>query len=361
MTTTEQAMSTYDENAWADVQAWRLKRREEKERSVLKAVRDRVPMGVREQAASIGRSVKDRVDDLPGAEAFQGALLDAIEGLTSFATKAALASVRESKVVDSYRGHGHDVGEVEEIRNLALADIDKVRPRLDLAYAAVSAAQGAASGLVAGGGTLVATAGGVASAGAAAAPGAGTVVAAMAADAIAVLASLNRVVGHTGAYYGYNVEEPAEAIFALSVLGMGVAGPAGKAAAYIELNKVVQNLARNQSWEVLNKSVVTKVVKQVYARLGMNITKDKLGQAVPVLGIVLGAGLNAKILNRVADDAYWLYRERFLVERYGLTVDLPNVPTDESPDDVLSVGALVDAELDTDAGLAVEDDRLIDE
>ena len=72
------------------------------------------------------------------------------------------------------------------------------------------------------------------------------------------------------------------------------------------------------TWKVLDKSAVTKVVKGAYARLGMNLTKRKLGQAVPVVGIVLGAGLNARLINRVADDAGRIYRERFLRERYGL-------------------------------------------
>ncbi|HYH52470.1 MAG TPA: EcsC family protein [Acidimicrobiia bacterium] len=114
------------------------------------------------------------------------------------------------------------------------------------------------------------------------------------------------------------MERPEERLFALGVLSVGTAAQAGKAAAYIELNKVVQNLARNVTWKVLDKSAVTKVVKGAYARLGMNLTKRKLGQAVPVVGIVLGAGLNARLINRVADDAGRIYRERFLRERYGL-------------------------------------------
>lgn len=41
----------------------------------------------------------------------------------------------------------------------------------------------------------------------------------------------------------------------------------------------------------------------------------QLGQAVPVLGTVLGAGMNARLLSSVTDDANHIYRERFLRER----------------------------------------------
>jgi hypothetical protein len=153
------------------------------------------------------------------------------------------------------------------------------------------------------------------------------------------------VVAHTAAYYGYDAEKAAEALFALGVLGVGTATQAGKTAAYIELNKVVQNLARNTTWEVLDKSVVTKVINQVYARLGMTITKEKLGQAVPVLGIALGAGLNARLIARVADNAEWLYRERFLAEKYGSQIETPTSDLDDEPGGVVSIQAIVNAEV----------------
>ena len=139
-------------------------------------------------------------------------------------------------------------------------------------------------------------------------------------------------------------DEPTQRLFALGVLSVGTATQAGKAAAYIELNKVVQNLARNVTWRVLDKSAVTKVVRGVYARVGMDLTKRKLGQAVPVVGIVVGAGLNARLVNRVADDADRIYRERFLRERYGLvTADVEVSAADtEQP---VKLADIIDAEV----------------
>ena len=53
----------------------------------------------------------------------------------------------------------------------------------------------------------------------------------------------NRAVAHMAAYYGYDLDHPDERLFALAVLSMGTAAETGKAAAYIELNKLVQMLA----------------------------------------------------------------------------------------------------------------------
>jgi hypothetical protein len=44
---------------------------------------------------------------------------------------------------------------------------------------------------------------------------------------------------------------------------------------------------------------------------------------VPVVGIVIGAGLNARLLSNLVSDAELLDRERFLREKYSLeTVDV---------------------------------------
>ena len=141
-------------------------------------------------------------------------------------------------------------------------------------------------------------------------------------------------------------------------MNFGLVSQGGKGLAYIELNKIVQNLARKAAWKTLDKNGVTHVVKIVYKTLTMRITKEKLGQAVPVVGVIIGAGLNAALLGKMTSDANMLYRERFLREKY----DLPYPPTgftlvpdgtDFGDDDgSIPIVELVDEELD------VEDDGM---
>jgi hypothetical protein len=214
-----------------------------------------------------------------------------------------------------------------------------------LAYTATATVEGAAAGFMISGGEIVATGGTVAGAGAGGAPGVGMIVAVMAADAAAVLVAANRAVAHTAAYYGYDLDRPDERLFALAVLSMGTAAEAGKGAAYIELNKLVQMLARRATWEQLRQNVVTGVVEKVFTRLGFRITQRTLGKAVPVIGTLFGAGMNARVLSSVVDDADHIYRERFLRERYGLGLEpVPDVVDDET--DVIDIAEILHEETD---------------
>src|SRR5215207_4056931 len=96
-----------------------------------------------------------------------------------------------------------------------------------------AAIEGAGAGVVVTGGEVLATGGSIAGAGAGAAPGAGAIVGAMAFDAASVLGATARLVAHTAAYYGYDVREPEEQMFALSVISWTSAGSEGaKVAAF---------------------------------------------------------------------------------------------------------------------------------
>ena len=304
-------MSSYERRAWDGLAKWRTDRLTASERHLL-------PQKARQGLTKAGEFGREKFDDIRVSQQMVATLSKALDGLLNVVNKSAEKSVRRSAVVAAYTKGGHVVSDLEDIRKLDLADVDKVKPRLGLRYASGTAVTGAATGLAVSGGELLATVGSVASAGAAAAPGAGTIVAALATDAAAVLGAMTRVVARTAAFYGYDTEQPEERIFALGVLNFGLAQQARKGAAYIELNKIVQALARNVTWAQLNRNSVTRVARVVYGGLGMRLTKQKLGQAVPAVGILIGAGMNARLLAKLADDADRLYRERFLRDKYPL-------------------------------------------
>jgi hypothetical protein len=267
----------------------------------------------------------------------------ALGGLLDLSARAARGSVRQSAVVAAYRKRGYEVHVIDDIAKLDLQTIDRVKPNLALSYTAAATVEGAAAGFAVSGGEIVAAGGSVFGAGAGAAPGIGTVVGAMAADAAAVLVAANRAVAHTAAYYGYDLKRPEEQVFAMAVLSVGTAAQAGKASAYVELNKLVQLLARRATWEQLRRRGATRVIEKVFTRLGYRITQRKLGQAVPVVGTVLGAGMNARLLSSVTDDANHIYRERFLRERYGLTPASASSPVHN--EHVIDVAEIVEAEI----------------
>ena len=55
----------------------------------------------------------------------------------------------------------------------------------------------------------------------------------------------------------------------------------------------------------------------VCSALGARLVGVKHAPVVPIAGIIVGAGLNAFLRRTIGDTAVHLYRERFLVERYG--------------------------------------------
>jgi hypothetical protein len=333
-------MTPYDELAWAEVVKWRQDRLAARTRRVL-------PAAVRDRAARTGQSAKARFEAVPGAHQFEALFAKSLGGLVDLGSRTAMATVRHDAVVAAYRKRGHPVQGLDDIRKLDLEAVDAAKPRLGLAYTAGATVEGAAAGLAVAGGELLATAGGVFGAGAGAAPGATTVVGAMAGDAVAVLVASNRAVAHIAAYYGYDVDRPDERLFALAVLGLGTATQAGKAAAYAELNKLVQMLARRATWQQLRQNTVARVVEKVFVRLGLTITQRKLGQAIPVVGAVFGAGMNAKLLLAVTDDAEHVYRERFLRERYDLPAYVPIAPGGDDAE-VIDVVEVLTEELGED-------------
>lgn len=332
-------MSPYELAAWQDIERWREERLAVSERRL-------VPQRVRDRLAKGGQIAKGRLEQMPGAEQLTSVVQNSVEGLLRLVNKTSEATLRRKAVVAAYAKRGHAVSELSDIHQLGLDDIDKVKPRLGLRYTAFSAVEGAGAGLAVSGGELLTTAGGVFGAGAGAAPGAGTVAAAMAADAVLVLGAMTRAIAHTAAYYGYDTELPQERVFALGVLSFGMAQQTSKSVAYVQLNKLVNDLARRATWEQLNRNGVTRIVKAFYERFAMRLTRQKLGQAVPVLGVAIGAGLNARLLHNLTEDAEHLYRERFLREKHDLeTVDAAMTTKDaelDPGDDTIHIAEIVE-------------------
>lgn len=333
-------MTAYDREAWTAVQKWREP----------SAARQLVPASVSRASASTLKRVGSTARAVPGAAQVAGAVEAAMSGMFTSVDKLAVASVNRGAITQRFAKAGHAVASLEDIRALDLRDIDRVRPRIDLRYALASMAEGALAGAAMTGGEVLVAGGTVFGMGAGAAPGIGVLVSATAADAVAVLAASSRVTAEIAAYYGYDAELPQERLYAAGALGVGLASQTGKAAAYQELNKLVQSLARRKTWEVLNQNVMTGVIRSVFERFGVRLTQRKLGQAVPVLGILLGAGLNATTLHGVAEGAEMVYRERFLSDKYGISV--PDAVVASIAEPPIDIAEILDAELvdDTDRG-----------
>jgi hypothetical protein len=301
---------------------------------------------------AVGSVAKRAMKSLPTAatDRAERVIRGALGGLRAVTLEPALRSVSHDRVVRAFRREGHSVHTAADIRRLPLRTIDEVMPSLRWRYSLGTALEGAGAGLVITGAEALTTAGSVASAGAAAAPGAGTVLAAMALDAAAVLAASARVIAHTAAYYGYNTREPEEELFALSVISWSSATTeTAKYAAFQQLSRITQQLARSATWAQLSQHAMVNVIEEIYIRLGFRLTQRKLGQVIPVAGIAIGAGLNASLLHSIGSDARQAYRARHLSDRYGFRVeDLIHSPA------AASTGRGLDAAIDIDRIIEIE-------
>ena len=228
--------------------------------------------------------------------------------------RVARAGLSPKRVVAKHRRRGHDVSSLHDLRNLDLEQIHAVRGRASSwLYPTGAALSGAGAGLAISGGELVTAVSG----GAGAAPSGAVIAGAFVGDAAAVLALSTRAVGRSALMHGYDPESPAEKLFILSVVNAGSAVSASaKTAAFTDISKLTQALARGKSWEVLNETVVAKVAGEFAKRFSFRLTKQGLGKVVPAAGIVLGGTLNWATLEGIVDAADIAYRRRFLLEKY---------------------------------------------
>jgi hypothetical protein len=309
------AMTADDQRALEEIRAWQS-------RKPARRLRGALPAPVRERAREFlgsGRRAGELVTELPGVEQVTRALSTALEGTTRTIGAAAGASVSTGSVIRRYRRAGHAIERIEDIQGLELAASDHVFPRRKrLAYVAAAGAQGGVAGAATTVSTTATVATGVFGAGAGGVPTAIVTAGVVAADITATLLATSRIVAETSALYGYDPNDPAEQVFMAGVVGAATASSEGaKLAAQRELRELAKLLARRAPYSILDQHVFTHVVRKAYAKLGERMTQRQLGKVVPLASIAIGAGVNAALMHRTADEAYFAYRERRLIERYG--------------------------------------------
>lgn len=150
-------------------------------------------------------------------------------------------------------------------------------------------------------------------------------------DIAAVLGLAARTVASTARYYGYDPHQREERVFMMSVIGLGMAaGTPAKTAAHAELSQLTQLLFRDATWDKLNEKVITKVAQKFASKFSVSLTKKKLGQFVPIAGVVFGGLSNFALVDKIAAAANDAYRERLLVEKSGGELSRPSEVTVEN-------------------------------
>jgi hypothetical protein len=216
-----------------------------------------------------------------------------VAGLVGLANDLAQWTVRAEKIYDEYRRAGH--GTVREPGHIGCLDLEHVDRRigwLAAKYKALTLAEGAGLGFT------------------------GPI--GIAPDVVLLVTMNLRAIGEYATYCGFDVSSQHERLFAMNVLGLASSPTdASKTVAMAQLAKIAQDVARKRAWKDLEQHAFVQMMQQIAKSLGVRLTKAKVAEFVPVAGAAVGGGFNAYFTGKVCDAAYYLYRERFLAEKYG--------------------------------------------
>ena len=226
------------------------------------------------------------------------------EKLIGLLSDASSWSVRTGAVFADFRDHGFaHIDNFQAIGELSLEEIDGVVRHLDHKYQALAAAEGGAVGMM---GALGLTA-----------------------DIVSVIALNLRAISEYAAYYGFDAADPDEKIFALNILLLASSPSENeRSLAVQQLSKMTKAIGKKMGRRSLTDQVLSKVIDRMARTLGANLTEAKIAQIIPIAGSAVGAGFNARYTGKVCDAARLLYRQQFLVRKYGTEI----LEDDKTPD-----------------------------
>ena len=145
----------------------------------------------------------------------------------------------------------------------------------------------------------------------------------MAADIPAIVTLALRTVHKIGLCYGYESSTEEDKNFVLGILSAsGANSVEDKVEALLALRSIQQILIK-QTWKKMSeKAAVQQMskegailgVRNVAKQLGINLTKRKALQAIPLIGAGVGASMNAWYIKDVGWAARRVFQERWLSE-----------------------------------------------
>lgn len=223
----------------------------------------------------------------------------AIGGIVSTLNDGASWSVRTGAIYEEFRAAGHaSVHCGADLLQLDLRDVDKTLGYLAAKYKVIALGEGGAAGMLG-------------------LPG-------IAVDIPALVSLALRAVNEYATYHGFDVSLQHEQAFSMSILGAASSPTvAAKQVALAELTKLSVLIAQRKTWAELQRLISVQVIQQIAQALGIRLTKAKLAQIAPLVGAGVGGGFNAWYVAKVTETAYHLYRERFLIEKYGADFAIP--------------------------------------
>ncbi len=151
----------------------------------------------------------------------------------------------------------------------------------------------------------------------------------LAADVPALLTISLRLIRRIGACYGYGYASDVEQEYVMHVLRVGSTSSLKAKMEFLGGLKQVEQILLSVSWRKMNESLARREISRISLlaalrhfaeKLGVQLTKRKALQSVPVIGAMIGASFNGLFVNDVGRSAYMLYRRRRIAHLEGPTI-----------------------------------------
>lgn len=278
-------MNVYDQTAIKEIHLWK-----NPEQNFL------------EKCLSIATRPIDAAGDLiMDAPYVKEAIEKATKGLVTTLNDAALSTVSVDAIFRDFCER--KVTSLDDIAKLELCEIDRSVGFLAAKYKGLALTEGALAGSGSFGTPVLAAA-------------------AIAVDIPVIIGLCLRAIGEYATYYGFDITTQQERLNAFSILSLATSPKDGaKQLVLANIVRIAQQAAAKKTWKELNKHAFVVIIQQIAKQLGIRVTKAKLAQIIPGIGIAVGAGYNAYLMSEVCEAAFMIYRERHLARFY----DDPNI------------------------------------
>lgn len=219
------------------------------------------------------------------------------------------------------RKRGLELSSFIELRQQDLKVCDRLLTLNSLTWRTAGAFEGGAMGLL----TMVPVAG---------------IPVAMTADILVIQVLSTSIAARIAYSYGYDAKDPGEQIFIQRLVRRSFMAQAAKAEPLRETARAAQAIKGRVRWSDKLRAdhrllaALEKLMKHL-GPAGSRVPVRHVAKVVPIVGVLIGAGMNSAILGNVAVDARRYCQTRFLCEKYGLPLPaaLATNWDDDSPAD----------------------------
>ncbi len=149
----------------------------------------------------------------------------------------------------------------------------------------------------------------------------------MVADFPTLITLALRTIHKIGLCYGYEAFTEDDKNFVLGILSASGANSMEEKLAALTLLRTIEVTIAKTTWkemaklaaarggqQMLNKEGVILAIRNLAKQLGVNLTKRKASQVIPVIGAFIGGGINGWFINDVAWAARRTFQERWLID-----------------------------------------------